>query len=57
VPIDPTMVQCFYGAKEDDSACPLLTAEVIRVSGGRHFDNDYGALARRILEGFRRRAG
>jgi type IV secretory pathway VirJ component len=51
------MVQCFYGAKEDDSACPLLTAEVIRVSGGRHFDNDYGALARRILEGFRRRAG
>jgi type IV secretory pathway VirJ component len=58
-PIDPTMVQCFYGAKEDDSACPLLPgkAEVIRVPGGHHFDNNYGALARRILEGFRRRAG
>jgi phosphatidylglycerol lysyltransferase len=58
-PIDPTMVQCFYGANEDDSACPLLTgkAEVIRVPGGHHFDNDYGALARRILDGFRRRAG
>jgi type IV secretory pathway VirJ component len=57
-PIDPTMVQCFYGAKEDDSACPLLPgkAEVIRVPGGHHFDNNYGALARRILEGFRRRA-
>ena len=59
VPIDPAMVQCFYGANEDDSACPLLTgkAEVIRVPGGHHFDNDYGALARRILDGFRRRSG
>jgi phosphatidylglycerol lysyltransferase len=59
VPIDPTMVQCFYGANEDDSACPLLTgkAEVIRVPGGHHFDNDYGALARRILDGFHRRGG
>jgi type IV secretory pathway VirJ component len=59
VPIDPTMVQCFYGANENDSACPLLAgkAEVIRVPGGHHFDNDYGALARRILDGFRRRGG
>jgi len=59
VPIDPTMVQCFYGANEDDSACPLLAgkAEVIRVPGGHHFDHDYGALARRILDGFRRRGG
>jgi phosphatidylglycerol lysyltransferase len=58
VPIDPTMIQCFYGAKEDDSACPLLAGkvEIIRVPGGHHFDNDYGALARRILDGFRRRA-
>jgi phosphatidylglycerol lysyltransferase len=58
VPIEPTMVQCFYGANEDDSACPLLTgkAEIIRVPGGHHFDNDYGALARRILERFRQRA-
>jgi type IV secretory pathway VirJ component len=59
LPIDPTMVQCFYGANEDESECPLLMgkAEVIRVPGGHHFDNDYGALARRILDGFRRRGG
>jgi phosphatidylglycerol lysyltransferase len=58
-PIDPTMVQCFYGANEGDSACPPLTgkAEVIRVPGGHHFDKDYGPLARRIIDGFRRRAG
>ena len=60
-PIDPTMIQCFYGADEDDSACPLLLrkgqADVIRTTGGHHFDHDYGALARRILDGFRRRAG
>jgi type IV secretory pathway VirJ component len=55
------MIQCFYGADEDDSACPLLLrkgqADVIRTTGGHHFDHDYGALARRILDGFRRRAG
>jgi type IV secretory pathway VirJ component len=55
------MIQCFYGANEDDSACPFLLqnhkAEVIRTTGGHHFDHDYDALARRILEGFRRRAG
>jgi phosphatidylglycerol lysyltransferase len=60
-PIDPAMIQCFYGATETDSACPLLQAggkaEVIKTAGGHHFDNDYGALARRILDGFRRRAG
>ncbi len=58
-PIDPAMIQCFYGAEEDNSACPLLLgkAEVIRTAGGHHFDGDYGALARRILDGFRRRAG
>jgi phosphatidylglycerol lysyltransferase len=60
-PIDPAMIQCFYGASETDSACPLLEpgskAEVIRTAGGHHFDNDYAALARRILDGFRRRAG
>jgi type IV secretory pathway VirJ component len=60
-PIDPAMIQCFYGATETDSACPLLQAngkaEVIQTAGGHHFDKDYGALARRILDGFRRRAG
>jgi len=55
--IDPTMIQCFYGAKENDSACPLISpkAEIIRAAGGHHFDNDYGALARGILDGLHRR--
>ena len=58
-PIDPTMIQCFYGADEDDTACQFLQgkAEVIRTAGGHHFDGNYGALARRILDGFRQRAG
>lgn len=60
-PIDPSKVQCFYGADEDDSVCPLLSsknqAEVIRTAGGHHFNNDYDTLAQRILDGFRRRAG
>jgi type IV secretory pathway VirJ component len=58
-PIDPTMIQCFYGADEDDTACRLLQgkAEVIRTTGGHHFDGNYGALAQRILDGLRHRAG
>jgi phosphatidylglycerol lysyltransferase len=56
-PIDPTMVQCFYGAEESDSACPLISlkAEIIRTAGGHHFDNDYSALAQVILDGLHRR--
>ncbi len=58
-PIDPTMIQCFYGADEEDSACPFLLgkAEVIHTAGGHHFDGNYGGLAQSILDGFRRRAG
>ena len=58
-PIDPTMIQCFYGADEDDTACRSLQgkAEVIRTAGGHHFDGNYGALAQRILDGLRQRAG
>jgi type IV secretory pathway VirJ component len=57
-PIDPTMIQCFYGAAEEDSACPVLLGkgEVIRTAGGHHFDGKYGVLAQRIFDGFRRRA-
>ena len=57
-PIDPTIIQCFYGADEDDSACRFLQgkAEVIRTTGGHHFNGNYGALAQRILDGLRRRA-
>ena len=53
------MIQCFYGADEDDTACRLLhgKAEVIRTAGGHHFDGNYSALAQRILDGVHQRAG
>jgi type IV secretory pathway VirJ component len=58
-PIDPSMIPCSYGADEDETACRSVqgTAEVIRTTGGHHFDGNYGALAQRILDGFSRRAG
>jgi phosphatidylglycerol lysyltransferase len=60
-PIDPAMIQCFYGKDESDSLCPALAAKrevtVIETAGGHHFNGDYDALAQRILDGFRRRAG
>ena len=60
-PIDPSMIQCFYGKNENDSLCPSLAAKhevtVIRTEGSHHFNGDYDVLAKRILAGFRRRAG
>lgn len=56
--IPPSLMQCFYGENEKDSACPELAwrgVEVIRTTGGHHFNGDYEALARRILAGFQRR--
>ena len=58
--IPSRLMQCFYGQDEKDSACPSLARrgiEVIRTTGGHHFDGDYNALARRILAGFERRVG
>ncbi|MEN3952723.1 AcvB/VirJ family lysyl-phosphatidylglycerol hydrolase [Iodidimonas sp. SYSU 1G8] len=52
-------VQCIFGA-EDESACADLRkdgAEVIKTSGGHHFDGDYEALAEVILSGLKRRLG
>jgi len=57
--IDPALVQCFEGKDEPDSLCrapELAGVERITTSGGHHFDGDYPALARRILEGLERRA-
>lgn len=51
-------VQCFYGDEEDDSLCrdpALAGVERIQTSGGHHFDGEYDALARRILDGVRAR--
>ncbi len=58
--IPSRLMQCFYGQDEKDSACPDLAqrgVEVIRTTGGHHFDGDYKALARRILAGFEKRVG
>ncbi len=56
--IKPSLIQCFYGEEEDDSLCPKLEGsgvELIKTTGGHHFDGDYDALARRILDGLSRR--
>ena len=58
--IPAALLQCFYGQAEDDSACPGLAsrgAQIVRTTGGHHFDGDYGALEKRILEVFQQRAG
>ncbi|WP_336801939.1 virulence factor family protein [Kaistia sp. MMO-174] len=56
--IKPALVQCVYGEEEDDSACPKLEGsgvELIKTTGGHHFDGDYEALAAKILDGFKHR--
>ena len=47
-----TTVLCLYGSDEQDSPCPALSApgvKAVALSGGHHFDGDYGALAQQIL--------
>lgn len=56
--IKPALVQCVYGEEEDDSACPKVEGtgvEMIKTTGGHHFDGDYDALAAKILDGIKRR--
>ncbi|TDK34364.1 virulence factor family protein [Rhizobium deserti] len=51
--IDPHLVQCVYGTDEDDDPCPDLKArgvETVPIEGGHHFDEDYEALGKRIVE-------
>ena len=57
--VPPGMIQCFYGADEEDSDCPSLAqgAEIIKKPGGHHFDGDYAGLAQDILAGLQRRSG
>jgi len=57
--LDLERVQCFYGEDEEQTLClnpSLAAAEIVRTTGGHHFDGDYAALARLILEGAERRA-
>jgi type IV secretory pathway VirJ component len=57
--LDPALVQCFYGADEDDTACTAPEfdrAERVETAGGHHFDGDYAALADKIMAGAERRS-
>ena len=56
--IPPSLIQCFYGATEDDTFCPALAntgVTLIRTPGGHHFGGHYEPLARRILDGWHKR--
>lgn len=56
--IEPPLVQCIYGTDEEDDACPDLKSsgiEVVPIEGGHHFDGDYAALTRRVLDALDRR--
>lgn len=56
--IDPKRIQCIYGTDEDEDACPALKGtgvELIAIDGGHHFDGDYPALVKRILDGLDQR--
>jgi type IV secretory pathway VirJ component len=56
--IDPARVQCMYGTDEDDDACKDLVGgpiETVGIKGGHHFDGDYPALAKRIVDGLDKR--
>jgi type IV secretory pathway VirJ component len=47
---------CVYGAREGDTLCPDLPAglaDVVRLEGGHHFDGDFRALARLIMDHIR----
>lgn len=48
----PSLLQCIFGEDDDDSICPKLQgngAEVVQMPGGHHFDDDYEAVARKIM--------
>ncbi len=56
--IDPSLVQCIYGTEDEDDVCPTLKGtgvEVLPIEGGHHFDENYPALVKRLLDGFDRR--
>ena len=57
--IDPKLVQCIYGTEEEDEdPCPGLKAkgvETLGIEGGHHFDEDYEALANRIVTSLKTR--
>ncbi|MBW6421073.1 virulence factor family protein [Rhizobium sp. XQZ8] len=52
--VEPRKIQCIHGLKEPDSACPAVQeisgAQVLAREGGHHFDGDYRALNRLIVD-------
>ena len=52
--IEPSKIQCIYGLEEEDSACPAVReirgSQVLAREGGHHFDGDYRALNRLIVD-------
>jgi type IV secretory pathway VirJ component len=55
--VPPAIVQCVYGEDEKDTLCPALThtgIDIVKTNGSHHFDGDYGALAAKIIEGWRK---
>lgn len=58
--LPPEKVLCIYGAEEDaESGCTEATAvgEKLRLPGGHHFDENYPALAKRMIEAIEKRQG
>ncbi|GGD94009.1 acid tolerance protein [Aureimonas endophytica] len=56
--IDPKLIQCVYGTEDEDDACKFLKdrgVELVGIEGGHHFDEDYPALANKILAALDRR--
>lgn len=65
IPVEPELLRmkgvralCVYGEDEDDSLCAMPAAQslqrqgslqVVKLSGGHHFDGDYASLARLLL--------
>ncbi|MCQ1849838.1 virulence factor family protein [Neorhizobium galegae] len=52
--VEPSKIQCIYGLKEKESACPAVKeipgVQVLAREGGHHFDGDYRALNRLIVD-------
>lgn len=52
--MEPAKIQCVYGLKEEDTACPEVArypgADIQARNGGHHFDGDYRALNRLIID-------
>ncbi|MNG41298.1 Bacterial virulence protein (VirJ) [compost metagenome] len=53
-------VLCVYGEEEaDESGCtaPTIKGEALKLPGGHHFDENYPALAKRLIDAIDKRQG